>query len=352
MRKPIDRAPQPHSVSARVEALTVRALRRRDEQAARQLGRLGVRGVRALVDALPRRPHVASLMLHAALGQMQKDGTLSALRDLATPEAPFVALLTDPLAIVRSVTIRLLGHSGDQRWVPRLCNALKDDADPFVRSNAADALGNLDAVDAMPLLAEVVENQGDPARYHALRALGQFGVAAWTHLTRVAVLHPEEAVRRVAAETVARAGDTPAWKALLRSLDEDATSDEVRKTLVEGLGRSRMARAAVPLVRRLVDDSSPAVREAAADALATLRETRTVGALFDSALYDPHSVPASGACRTTVGDSPDSPGDRHYPVREAAAKALRVLGGTQAWEELAAPVDDLTALPALASRQR
>jgi HEAT repeat protein len=351
MRKPINCAHQPHSVSARVEALAARALRRRDEQAARQLGRLGVKGVRALVDVLPRRPHVASLMLHEALGQMQKDDTLSALRDLATPEAPFVALLTDPLAIVRSVTVRLLGHTGDQRWVPRLCRALKEDADPFVRSNAADALGNLDAVDAMPLLAEVVESQGDPARYHALRALGQFGMAAWTHLTRVAVLHPEEAVRRVAAETVARAGDAPAWEALLRSLG-DVTSHEVRKTLVEGLGRSRMVRAAVPLVRALVQDSSPVVREAAADALATLRETRTVGALFDSALYDPYSVPASGACRTTVDDSLDSPGDRHYPVREAAAEALRVLGGTQACEELAAPVDDLTALPARASRQR
>jgi HEAT repeat protein len=351
MRTPASGTRQKHSVSARVQALATRALRRRDEEAARQLGRLGVKGVRALVDALPRRSPVASLMLHEALGQMQKDDTLSALRDLATPEAPFVALLTDPLAIVRGVTIRLLGHAGDQRWVPRLCKALKEDADPFVRSNAADALGNLDAVDAMPLLAEVVESQGDPARYHALRALGQFGTAAWTHLTRVAVLHPEESVRRVAAETVARAGDAPTWDALVRSLS-DAASDEVRKTLVEGLGRSRTSRAAVPLVRALTEDASPVVREAAAEALATLRETRIVGALFESALYDPYSVPASTAHGATVADHPDRAGGRHYPVREAAAEALRTLGETQACEELAAPADDLTALPAVASRQR
>ena len=351
MRTLADCTRQKHPVSARVQALATRALRRRDEEAARQLGRLGVKGVRALVEALPRRPDIAALMLHEALEQMQKDGTLSALRDFATPEDPFVALLRDRLAIVRSVTVRLLGHTGDHRWVPRLSRVLKEDADPFVRSNAADALGNLDAVDTMPLLAEVAETQCDPARYHALRALGRFGTAAWTHLTRVAVLHPEEAVRRVAAETVARAGDAPTWEALVRSL-RDATSDEVRKTLVEGLGRSRMARAAVPLVRVLTEDGSPVVREAAADALATLRETRTVGALFESALYDPYSVPASTAHGATVADRPDSAGGRHYPVRKAAAEALRMLGGMQACEELAAPVDDLTALPAPASRQR
>ncbi len=351
MRTLASRTRQKHSVSARVQALATRALRRRDEEAARQLGRLGVKGVRALVEALSRRPHIAALMLHAALDQMQKDGTLSVLRDFATPDVPFVALLRNRLAIVRSVTVRFLGHTGDHRWVPRLSNVLKEDADAFVRGNAADALGNLDAVDTMPLLAEVAESQCDPARYHALRALGRFGTPAWNHLGRVAVLHPEEAVRRVAAETVARAGDAPTWDALVRSLSA-AASPDVRKTLVEGLGRSRMLRAAVPLVRALTEDGSPVVREAAAEALASLREMRIAGALFESALYDPYSVPASTGHGATVAGGPEAARGRHYPVREAAAEALRMLGGMQAYEELAAPVDDLTALPAPPSKPR
>jgi HEAT repeat protein len=331
------------SASAMVRTLAARALRRRDVEAARQLGRLGVLGVQALVEALPRRPHVAALMLHEALGQMERDGTVSALRDLATPDMPYAALLTDRLAIVRSIMVRIVGCTGDQRWVPRLSRMLKEDADPFVRSNAADALGNLEAIDAMPLLAEVVEMQGDPARYHALRALGGFGPTAWNHLMRVAIVHPEEAVRRVAAETVARAGDASAWEALLRSLAM-ASSSAVRKTLAEGFGRSRMGRAAVPLVRALVEDSSPEVREAAADALAMLREPRTLGALFESALYDPHAVPRPDEGETAAArDEPAAP--LEYPVRAAAAKAVRALGGAQAWEELAASSEDLTALP-------
>jgi HEAT repeat protein len=288
-------------------------------------------------------------MLHEALGQMERDGTVSALQDLATPDIPYATLLTDRLAIVRSIMVRIVGCTGDQRWVPQLSRVLKEDADPFVRSNAADALGTLEAVDAMPLLAEVVELQGDPARYHALRALGRFGTAAWNHLIGVAVLHPEEAVRRVAAETVARAGDAQAWEVVRRALGE-APSSAVRKTLAEGFGRSRMARAAVPLVRALIEDGSPEVREAAADALAMLRETRTLGALVESALYDPYAAPRPDEGETgAAGDEPASGAE--YPVRSAAAEAVRVLGGAQAWEGLAAPSDDLTALPTPAPKQ-
>ncbi len=327
------------SLSIRIESLTTRALRRRDEEAARQLGRLGVKGVRALIEALSRRAHVGSLMLDEALGQMEKDGTLSALHDLATPEEPFVGLLVDRRPLVRSVTVRLLGYTGDQRWAARLSRMLKEDADPFVRGRAAEALGNLGAPDMMPLLAEVADNERDPARNQALRALERFGTAVWTHLARVAVLHPEDALRRVAAETVARAADAFTWQALIRSLG-DADSHEVRKTLVEGLGRSRVPRAAVPLVRVLVADGSPMVREAAASALAMLRETRTIGALFDAARYDTYSVPTA-----TPREDGGTAGGVRYPVREAAVEALRKLGGMQALEELAAAADDLTALP-------
>jgi HEAT repeat protein len=123
----------------------------------------------------------------------------------------------------------------------------------------------------------------------------------------------------------------------------------VRQTLVEGLGRSRIPRAAVPLVRVLVEDGSPVVREAAAGALAMLRETRTIGALFESARYDAYSVPAAMSSDARASDRGKPSGARCYPVREAAAEALRRLGGLQAWEELSASIDDLTVLPAARS---
>ena len=81
-----------------------------------------------------------------------------------------------------------------------------------------------------------------------------------------------------------------------------------------------------PLVERLVQDDSPTVREAAAGALAALGDARCTSALLDTALHDPFVEPADGAC-----GSPDGVSWR-YPVREAAAEALVVLGAAETRE--------------------
>jgi hypothetical protein len=309
-----------------------RAIHRRDTAAARDLAGLGVPGVQALVDAFHgRKRHAAALMLHEALERMCGDGTVSSLANLRIPEASFTDLLRDRHAIVRSVSVRIVGHSGNHRWVPLVVQALNDDADPFVRCRAADALGDLAAVEAMASLTGAVERRFDPARYHALRALGRLGPVACSHLVRLAVQHPEDVTRREAAETIARVGDAASWEALLESLAQ-ATSCEVRKTLVEAFGRSRVARATAPVARLLAHDPSPIVREAAAEALVTLRDVRSIDALLDSALHDPFAVAdaAEGA-----GGVPEPLLHRRYPVRDAAAEALVVLGGAETREAIA-----------------
>ncbi|MFB3855187.1 MAG: HEAT repeat domain-containing protein [Vicinamibacterales bacterium] len=311
----------------------------------RQLARFGIADAQALLEAGPHERHSAAVKLHDALAALRKEGRLGALRELDIEEGPFRDLLADPRGIVRSVAIAVAGYTGNRRWVPMLMKYVKEDPDPFARTRAVEALGHLGATETVPLLAEVAEAPSHPARYHAVRALGRMGSVAESDLARLAFEHPEAAVRRVAVETIARTAEPAAWERFLAALS-GTVSIAVRKSAVEGLGRSRAARAAVPLVRALVGDPAPEVREAAADALVALGETRTVGALYEAALYDAYAVarPRSGAAFSTERE-PESATPKLYPVREAAAEALLVLGGIQAWEELESPQDDLVALP-------
>ncbi len=299
-----------------------RAIRRGDVAAARSLADMGVPGLQALVDAFRgRNRRATALLLHEALDRLPGDRSRS-LASLKIRDAVFVRLLRDRHAIVRSVSVRIGGYSGQCRWVPLIARVLDEDTDGFVRCRAADALGHLEAADAMAILARVAEDRLDPARYHAVRALGRLGPAACGHLVRLCVDHAEEVLRRIAAETIAHFADMAAWEALLAAL-AGATSCEVRKTLVEGLGRSRTGRATAPLIDRLAHDSSPIVREAAAEALATLGDTTSVGALLDSALHDPFAEPGETAI------DPRASAPWRYPVREAAVEALVVLGGVE-----------------------
>lgn len=303
-----------------------RAIRRGDIAGARSLADMGPAGLQALVNGFRgRKRHAAALLLHEALDQAQRRRPLCLSR-LQIREPVFARLLRDRQAIVRCVSVRIVGYTGQSRWVPEVSRVLSEDADAFARCRAADALGDLGAVEAVPLLTNVVEDRLHPARYHAVRALGRLGPTACSYLASLSVGHPDEVLRREAAETIARFGDDTAWDALLAAL-AGPTPWEVRKTLVDALGRSRADRALTPLVERLARDGSPTVREAAAAALATLGDARCTGALLAAALHDPFTEPAGGA-----RGSPSAVPWRH-PVREAAADALLVFGGTERREE-------------------
>jgi HEAT repeat protein len=317
------------SPSTVVRTLVLRALWRCDEEAARQIGQLGVSAVQLLVDAFPRRRHPAALMLHTALARMERLGTTGTLRELRIQDASFAPLLADRRGLVRSVAARIVGLTGNRLWVPVLTRLLADDHDPFVRTNAAEALGRLAAVETIPLLVDLVERPHEPARYHALRALGLLGPAAWRHLSRMAFEHPEDTVRRVAAETIARVADATTWSSFLERLSS-TTAPEVRKTAIAGLGRSGVDRAAAPLERALLGDPSPFVREAAADAFVAFGEPCMVAALATSVLHDPYWIPDANAHRCTTADGEPNEFGRVYPVREAAADALSILGGARA----------------------
>jgi HEAT repeat protein len=313
------------------------------ELAVELLARSGVDGVQALLRAEPRERHRAAMKLHDVLAGLQQEDRLAILRDVDLSEGVLAELLADPRGLVRSVVVRLAGYSGKTRWIPMLVGLIQEDGDAFVRQRAVEALGNLGAIEAIPLLAAIADSTVSLARHHAIRALGQMLPLAARDLMSVALDHSDTTSRRIAAETLARHADRETW-ALFLDAAFSARPLEVRKSLVVGFGCSRAARAAIPIVRTLIDDPSPEVRIAAAEALTALRDQRTLGALFECALYDPFSVPRAEHPDAVAAVSRS--GGREYPVREAAAEALLVLGGEQAWDELASPPCDLVALPA------
>ncbi len=308
-----------------------------------QLARESVERVQALARARPRDRHRAALRLHDLLAQLEKEDRVALLHGIDVSEGAFAELLTDRQGLVRSVAVRLVGYTGNSRWIPLLLALIQQDRDPFVRTGAVEALGHLGDPQVIPALATIADDAAHPARYHAVRALGQLVPLSAPDLVSIAFEHDDAVMRRIAAETIARRSDGAVWARFVESAF-DARPAEVRIAIVEGLGLSRMSRAAVPLVRMMAEDPSPDVRAAAAQALATLRDPRTLGALFETALYDPFSTPRpTTAALPSERDS--TPAGREYPVREAAAEALLILGGVSAWEELASPGDDLVSLP-------
>jgi hypothetical protein len=304
---------------------------------------MSVERVQALAEARPRERHRAAIRLHDMLAQLEKQDRLELLHGVDVSEGVFAQLLTDRQGLVRAVAVRLVGYTGNSRWIPLLAALIQQDHDPFVRTRATEALGNLGAPEAIPTLARIADDRSHPARYHAARALGQLLPLSAPDLVSIAFEHDEQGVRRVAAETLARAADATVWRTFLESASE-ARPAEVRVSVVEGLGASRASRAAAFLVRMLTDDPAPDVRAAAAQALAELRDPRTLGALVESALYDPFCMPTSAGPATA--DRERTLPIRDYPVREASAQAVLMLGGETAWEELATPADSLVALPA------
>jgi HEAT repeat protein len=277
--------------------------------------------VRALVTARRRHRHRAATELHDALAQLQRQGRHGILNGLGIRGGVLRRLLVDAQPLVRAVAAHLAGYLGDRRWVPRLVALVDEDRDPFVRVRAVEALGNLGAVDALPILARVAADAAHPACYDAVRALGHLLPAAARSLCAIAIEHGDSGLRRQASETIARHADAVVWAAFVAAAG-NAADARVRTTFVEGLGRSRVARAVEPALRALSGDPAPDVRAAAAGALITPGGgPDVVEALVACSLTDPYCVGTSAA--------PDS---YDYPVREAAADALRALGSGDAIE--------------------
>lgn len=249
--------------------------------------------------------------------------------------------LVDARLLVRKEAVSLLFQAGtpppplDAPLVEPLRKALQDE-DPFVRANAAAALGQLvpAAQAARPDLATALGDAAEDVRTWAAMALASLGAEPYQDALAGRLKDPGAKVRAAAAMALGTLGAQGLrWADALAALQADGDKD-VRAAALGALGGLGEVRA-LPLLLAGLDDPDPAVRVAAASAIMGFGPAArsTVPALLarpkdaDSgvratllstlaALGDPAAVPA---LRAGLHDAEGS-------VRSLAAYALGQIG--------------------------
>ncbi|MBI4711735.1 MAG: HEAT repeat domain-containing protein [Planctomycetes bacterium] len=121
----------------------------------------------------------------------------------------------------------------------------------------------------LKLYAELVTDDPDPlVRALAARYVGKFNYKEGTPALIKALADPSPYVRQDAAVALGEIGDTSAVTPLLKTLEDD-TSSEVRRSTAQSLGKIGDSKAVDGLIHHL-EDVSPGVAYAALQSLKTL----------------------------------------------------------------------------------
>ena len=181
---------------------------------------------------------------------------------------PLIADLKDNDPFVRSNAVQALGVIKDSRAVEPLIAALND-KDPLIQRQAVKALGRIHDLRAVePLIGVLEDRQKKPhVRMGAAEALGKIGEPSAVEPLVAALNDPYWDVRSHAAEALGRIRDPSAVEPLIEALkDQDAT---VRGNAVDGLANIKDPKAIEALSAALTDKNKT-VRKKAARALAVI----------------------------------------------------------------------------------
>ena len=175
-------------------------------------------------------------------GKPQADPKTRRLRGLSR-------LLSQGTMVERRRAARALGALGDPRAVPPLATALED-ASPAVRMTAADALVGFGPKAREPLLAALAGKE-PTAREAAAYGLGRLRCAAAADvLIEATAFHRDEYagqfIRAAAARALGPIGDRKAIAALA-ACTKDGENGEVRRAAASALGTLRDPRSVEPL---------------------------------------------------------------------------------------------------------
>lgn len=153
------------------------------------LGALKTAGAEdALLTALRQGDPV--VRTHAAI-------SLAGLRSTAAVPDLLDLLTWSEEANLRRIAVYALGQIGDRRAIQPILNILgSDDEAAEIRGEAAEALANLGAHEAVPELLRCLSNESAEVRFWAIHALGWLGTAAVLPELRMAVEHDRETIER------------------------------------------------------------------------------------------------------------------------------------------------------------
>jgi HEAT repeat protein len=264
---------------------------------------------RYLLENFASRDEVAILIRHIAQDDSYSDSYKRALNALERVESPFdlcLSFLKDTDYWMRSSAAEALGNLGDARALDPLLPLLND-TNHKVRNSAAGALGKLGDARAVDPLLPLLKDTDIWVRRSAAEALGNLGDARALDPLLLLLKDTDIWVRRSAAEALGNLGDARALDPLLPLLKD--THIWVRRSAAEALGNLGDARALDPLLP-LLKDTNDGVRYRAAEALGKLGDARAVDPLLPLLK------------------------DTDIWVRRSAAEALRRIGTPDALENL------------------
>jgi HEAT repeat protein len=237
----------------------------------------------------------------------------------------------------RALEIQALARQGDAAAIARLTAKVKDPAARDV-SDAIDALREADAKSAVgPIAAALDPRRPLPTKMAAARALGHLGALEAIPRLREALNDPDPSVKAIAAVSLAALGDHSGDE-IIQSLERSPVGD-FRLLAVEARAAREPTGAWIGVASSVLDDPDPLVRLRAAELLVRhAAEPGRASDVLQEALAD-----TNPAMRQTAADRlaslPAAALDRNLPVLrkllrdsfapsrlEAAAALLRASG--------------------------
>ncbi len=141
-------------------------------------------------------------------------------------------VLDDSDWVVRKFAVMTLGILEVCKEIPRISKILNEDNEPEVRVGAADALGNMKAVNAIDSLTLALNDTYDMLRKSAAWALGQIGIEAKRAVPKlIEILNEPETGQiaqtyQIAAWALGEIGDKSAIEPLYKKLNNVIYHDE------------------------------------------------------------------------------------------------------------------------------
>jgi HEAT repeat protein/beta-lactamase regulating signal transducer with metallopeptidase domain len=213
---------------------------------------------------------------------------------------PLGSLVSDQNLEVRRAAVEALGQLGDTRAIPALSRAAKD-SNPAVRREAAEALLSLEDPAAVEPLLGLLSDADPKVRVMALEGLSRRGDRRALGPLGKLVKDPNVEVRARAVRALARFRDPSAQEALVAVLKDG--NPEVRAAAAEALGELELKSAPQGLIDA-ARDANPDVRQTVAETLGQIRDGKAVSAL--RSLLDDTNPEVRGAAVEALSEIRDA----------------------------------------------
>jgi HEAT repeat protein len=160
-------------------------------------------------------------------------------------------IIAEPDYYINKIASKLLGKIGDKSVVPSLVKILGSEKDFGVRVSTIYALGHLKCPDAIPTLADLLNDDNREIRSTAAYALGEIGDKSALPTLYKALEDIESMVRSEAAGALGYIGDKHTVPLLIHALTDSAHT--VRWSAAAALGQLKDDSAIEPLCNAMND---------------------------------------------------------------------------------------------------